>query len=115
MVSATNTAASVGKVMAVVFAVAAMFWSPMLLLIAVFVWIQGESERIRVVEEARAEQAGFRSWPWTAAAFPQSPRVKQEQRRAVFSGQPRVDPPEWEVLPPEADTSHRRYHYRVVR
>jgi Zn-dependent protease len=112
-VKATNTAAKVGKVMAVLFGVAALYFlHPMLLLIAVFVWHQGESERIRVVEAAGVERAGPLSW----SSFFQSSWQSGQTPSQPAAGQQVDGSPEWEVLPPEEQASAgKALFYRVFR
>ena len=53
---ATQVAARVGQGMAVVFGLAGLFWSPVLMLIAIFVWLGAQSERS--ISEQRAALVG---------------------------------------------------------
>jgi Zn-dependent protease/CBS domain-containing protein len=57
-VRATNIAAALGKVMAVIFALGSFFMSPLLLLIAIFVWFGASSEASMV--QMRAALTGAR-------------------------------------------------------
>jgi CBS domain-containing protein len=49
---ATRLAARVGRAIAVAFAVASLFWNPMLAIIAVFVWLSGQQESAAVTLRA---------------------------------------------------------------
>jgi hypothetical protein len=56
--AATETAVSVGRFLALLLGIAGLFWNPMLILIAFFVWISGS-------QELRAMRFAHRpSWSW---------------------------------------------------
>ena len=112
MVQATNTAAKTGKVMAVLLGLAGLglFSSlgfpanPMLIFIAVFVWLAGEMERQGVGRMyAPRPQAPFGnggSFFYTVPPRPDSPPAHRAG--------------EWEVLPPESTFRRRGSGYRVL-
>ena len=58
-VQATDLAATIGRGMAVLFGIAGLLWNPMLILIALFVWI-GAGQEARMVR-SRAAFGGSRS------------------------------------------------------
>ena len=74
---ATSIAVSLGKVVAVAMAIAGLVFSPMLLVIAVFVWFAGGAEARAMREEILEDEAEAR---WRA-------------------GQHRYDPPWWQWQP----------------
>ena len=104
-VYATNLAAKVGKVIAVLLGLYGLFGggTSMLIFIAIFVWYAGEGERRMV--EAEAQPRSFGVDPDLSRIFEQ---FRNMQSRPMPHGSvPREHPPttvrdaEWEVLPPE--------------
>lgn len=83
---ATSIAVSLGKVVAVLMAIAGVVWSPMLLVIAVFVWFAGGAEARAMREEWLEDEAEAR---WLAS-------------------QHRYDPPWWQWQPRGDETTWRR-------
>jgi Zn-dependent protease len=60
---ATETAAKIGRGMAVVFGIAGLFWNPMLILIAIFVWFGAGREA--TMARRRATVREWPRWPGT--------------------------------------------------
>lgn len=62
-VKATETASAIGKVCAVLMGIAGLFFSPVLVLVAIFVFFAGEAERRMVQREAYARmRAAYGDW-----------------------------------------------------
>ena len=105
-VRATNVAATVGKVMAVIFGVLGLLSGEfMLVFIALFVWFAGESERRMVEAEAQLGPDGFgfgRFGP-VFYQFRHTPSGGEFHPGATSQDRPSTDArdAEWEVLPPE--------------
>jgi Zn-dependent protease len=64
MLPATETAAGVGRFMALLLGIAGLFWNPMLILIALFVWFAG-SQELRAVRMAHQPR-----WSWMPPVDP---------------------------------------------
>ncbi|MCB1096485.1 MAG: site-2 protease family protein [Verrucomicrobiae bacterium] len=108
-VYATNLAAKIGKVIAVLLACYGIFGGggPMLAFIGMFVWFAGESERQMVEAQESPAQSGvrfgrfgpifyeFRHTPTASASRPTPPPPPP------VSGASKPREIEWEVLPPE--------------
>ena len=92
---ATSVAATTGKVFAVIMGLVGLFSNPMLVLIAVFVWMAASAEQRVVRAEAAYESMfGFSQPPPPGPSAPPPPMPK----RPVYNGEREVVEPE--VLPP---------------
>lgn len=108
-VEATNIAAKLGKVIAVLFILVGVFGNvnPMLAVIGMFVWFAGESERRMVAAEAAPNPWGTFSFGRFGPMFYQfrhsdgGSRQPEPRPEPAPSQPPPVRDAEWEVLPPE--------------
>ncbi|MGK0188998.1 MAG: Zn-dependent protease [Verrucomicrobiales bacterium] len=121
-IPATNLAAKIGKVIAVIFILLGIFAdvSPMLIVIGLFVWSAGETERRMVsAEETPNARGGFnfgRFGPFhfqfrhSAGATKPPPKPAAVAAQSATSSSSSVREADWEVLPPEGPYQFRSDH-----